>query len=485
MEKPTQMIAFDALYSIAARDGREEALFGRSIDLARPAYEKTLVGDGYPHAYLEFPLLGEPCFDLLSVHACVKPGSKFAPGAGFGYQAMIDWFSTLGTEEGEIVSCGIELDCSEGEAERAGVYLQQRRRHELVVPFLESVGESGRASSYLDTLSRMPRGWPPAYVGLFPGRAGTPLRIGGYLADEARRACADDPNQLGRAFDAVGFSAYDDAMLERCGEFMALAPSVDFQFDIMADGSLGDTFGLSLSFNEAKPRAAHECMRRGYGARIMDKLEGWGLADERWRLIADAAFARHVGFDREDGTEGRFALCVLFNYAKVKFTAGEARPAKFYLTLKAGEAEYEQTLAETGLPSKMHAFEPIMAPCQAALPNEVHIDELGNIYPHCSFYSVDPSDSVGNLLDEDGGGPDAWLDALEGRAQELCFPSDQPKCLKCKYLPCCLGGCPVQRIEKGEPECPSALFDPDAYAIERLRAIDKTAAVAKHAPKLA
>ena len=126
-----------------------------------------------------------------------------------------------------------------------------------------------------------------------------------------------------------------------------------------------------------------------------------------------------------------------------------------------------------------------MAPCQAALPNEVHIDELGNTYPHCSFYSVDPSDSVGNLLDEDGGGPDAWLDALESRAQELCFPSDQPKCLKCKYLPCCLGGCPVQRIEKGEPECPSALFDPDAYAIERLRAIDKTAAVAKHAPKLA
>ena len=339
MEKPTQMMAFDALYGIAAKDGREEALFGRSIELARPAYEKTLVGDGYPCAYIEFPLLGEPCFDLLSVHRSVKPGSTFAPGAGFGYQAMIDWHSTLGPELYDNVSCGIELDCSKGETERAGVYLQQRKHHDLVTPFLESVGEAGRAASYLDVLSRMPQGWPPAYVGLFPGRAGAPLRIGGYLDDEAQRAYMNDPDQLARAFDAIGFSAYDDPMLSCCAEFMALVPSIDFQFDIMADGCLGDTFGLSLSFNETKPRMAHECMERGYGAKLMKKLEEWGLADDRWHLIADAAFARHVGFERENGTEGRFALCVLFNYAKVKFTATEAQPAKFYLTLESGEVE--------------------------------------------------------------------------------------------------------------------------------------------------
>ena len=187
MQKPTQMTAFDALYEIAASNGRGEALFGRSIELARPAYEKTLVGDGYPTAYLEFPLLGDPRFDLLSVHERVEPGSRFAPGAGFGYQAMIDWFANLERNGDNIVSCGIELDCGEGETERAGVYLQQRKRHELVTPFLESIGEGGRAASYLAVLSRMPQGWPPAYVGLFPGREGTPLRIGGYLDKHAQR----------------------------------------------------------------------------------------------------------------------------------------------------------------------------------------------------------------------------------------------------------------------------------------------------------
>ena len=161
---------YQVLYQLVSGNGREEALFGTSIELARPAYEKTLVGTGYPHAYLEFPLLGEPRFDLLSVHKRVEAGAQFAPGAGFGYQAMIDWFSNLELEGPDDVSCGIELDCGEGETERAGVYLQYRGRHELVEPFLQSVGEGGRAEAYRDVFSRMPDGWPPAYVGLFPGR---------------------------------------------------------------------------------------------------------------------------------------------------------------------------------------------------------------------------------------------------------------------------------------------------------------------------
>ena len=37
----------------------------------------------------------------------------------------------------------------------------------------------------------------------------------------------------------------------------------------------------------------------------------------------------------EDGSIGRLALCVLFNFAKVKFVGGVAAPAKFYLTCAA------------------------------------------------------------------------------------------------------------------------------------------------------
>ena len=130
------------------------------------------------------------------------------------------------------------------------------------------------------------------------------------------------------------------------------------------------------------------------------------------------------------------------------------------------------------MPAKLQAFKPILAPCPAALANEVHIDELGNLYPHCSFYSVDPTCAVGNLLDEDGGGPDAWITALSDRAGTLSFPDDQQKCLSCKFLPSCLGGCPVQHLQMGEPECPAALYDPDSYAIDRLRSLQDEKACA-------
>ena len=338
MRKPDQMMAFDALYTIAAGDGRGDVLFGESIELARPAFRRTLIGNGYPSAYLEFPLLGEPCFDLLSVHGSVEPGSKFAPGAGYGYQGMFDWFSGLHVT-GDSVSCGIELDTSVGEVGRAGVYLQQRTHHELVAPFLESVGEAGRAQSYLDVLARMPQGWPPAYVGLFPGRPGTPMRIGGYMGSAELACCAESPAHLGECFRQIGFSAFDAPMLKWCSDFMRIAPSIDFQFDIMPDGSLGDTFGLSLSFNEAYPRESRACMESGYGAQLMQMIQDWGLADERWRQIAGAAFARHVGYEQEDGTEGRFALCIRLNYAKVKFKDRNPQPAKFYLACMAGDVE--------------------------------------------------------------------------------------------------------------------------------------------------
>lgn len=65
--KPTQMQTFDALYVLASRDGRDERLFGNSIELARPAYERSLLGKGYPSAYLEFP----PLLQCEAVHQCI------------------------------------------------------------------------------------------------------------------------------------------------------------------------------------------------------------------------------------------------------------------------------------------------------------------------------------------------------------------------------------------------------------------------------
>ena len=86
----------------------------------------------------------------------------------------------------------------------------------------------------------------------------------------------------------------------------------------------------------------------------------------------------------------------------------EASRARGDTTGTITERQYERALARTDLPAKLKAFVPTLAPCTAALANEAYIDDLGNVYPHCSTYAVDPSRAVGNLLDGDAGGPDAW-----------------------------------------------------------------------------
>ena len=326
---------FDILYSLASADGRGEALFGDSIEPAGSFVSRSLLGDNYPSYYIEFPLLGKPCFDILTVYDKVRPGSRFEDGAGYGYQKMFDWFSSL--PEGHGASCALEMDTGSGETERAGVYLQQRGRRDLVAPFLESVNESSRIGSYLRVLEDLPDGMPASYVGLFTGREGTPLRIGGYMDSHFVRNASDDISLLEDAFVKAGFRDYNRDMLERCKSILSVSPSADFQFDIYPDGSIGDVFGLSLSFNEVLPGKSAECMNNGFGKEIMTMIQDWGLSDDRWKMIAGAPMGKSITINETDGREVNLGFAIRLNYAKIKFKAGVPVSSKFYLILQAAE----------------------------------------------------------------------------------------------------------------------------------------------------
>lgn len=339
MAKPSRTELFGALYDVVAAHGRGAALLGDNKARAQTFFERSLIGSDFPAVYLEFPLSGEPCLDLLSLYNDVPRGAAFAADAGYGYQRTFDWFAETDATRPPRSALGIELDLSQGVADHAGIYLQQREATQLVRPFLETVGAQERAEAYANLAERMPRGWPAAYAGLFPARADSPLRLGGYLSEPSRQRCAGDPSFLGSRFDVMGFEAYDARMLDCCSRLMGLAPAVDFQFDLMPDGSLSRTFGLSLSFGRCRPGDAAACFSSGYGATVMKLFEEWGLADERWHLVADAVFARRVDYQREQEGIGRLAMSVLLNFAKVKFVDAIPQVAKFYLVMMAREME--------------------------------------------------------------------------------------------------------------------------------------------------
>ena len=325
---PTEMQIFDLLYAMAAGEGREQALFGDSFTAAREAYAKTIIENSESEIYIEFPLKGKPGFDFLTTYSKIPPEARFANGGGYGYQGMTDLFAAL--PEGHGCACGLELDISAGETKQAGVYFQFHKKTELVQVFLESVGRQDRLKAYLDVLGRCPQDMLPAYIGLFPAREGAPIRIGGYISPKATTAIGEDPTLLKKHFKSIGFSSFNGEMLNFCSELLRLVPLADFQFDIWPDGSIGDTFGLSLSFNDIKPRVAVACMETGRGAQVMRLLCEKGLADDRYKRIAGAS--RAVAFSAEDGNGETFplALIIRLNFAKVKFRAGAPCSAKFY-----------------------------------------------------------------------------------------------------------------------------------------------------------
>ena len=327
---PSYADSFEVLCLQAAADGRGEALFGSCAERARKELRPFLLGTEFPSVYLEFPLIGTQFLDVTVLYNVLEPGTHVASAAAEGTDAMLDWYATVGAKIPEIC-CGYELDVKDPTHPVAAVHFQPRRHLDLVRPFCEALGEPERAERYLSQNARMPEGWDLSFFGLFRGRPGSPLRVCGYLSMEEQVACGSSCERLARTFDAIGFTAYDDAMLAQATKMMRWAPgTVDFQFDVYPDGSLSSTFALDVQFGIKQPQAVRASFAQGAGARVMSLLEQWGIADERWHLVPEAAFARSLPVELDDGSWGRFAFTLMPQWAKIRWCEGKLQPSKLY-----------------------------------------------------------------------------------------------------------------------------------------------------------
>ena len=331
MKCPSFADSFDVLCLQAGDDGRADVLFGESVVRARCAMHPFMVGSKFPSVYLEFPLIGEPFLDVTVLYGRLDEDTRIDSPAANGTESMLDWFTGVCTQYSDI-SCGFELDTGRGDCTQAAVHFQPRTHVELVAPFCEAVGEPRRAQLYLDLAKRMPEGWPLSFFGLFRGRPASPLRVCGYLSQDEKNACAGDPNHLREAFDEIGFSAYDDGMLAQVSQLMGITPGqVDFQFDIFDDGSLGTTFAIDAQFAIEQPEAVLESFSDGGGAQVMKLLESWCIADDRWKHGAQAAFARAIPAERDDGSLGRFSFTLMPHWVKARWKDTVLQPSKLYL----------------------------------------------------------------------------------------------------------------------------------------------------------
>ena len=318
---------YDILYASAARDGRESALFGGSAALAHVAFERSLACEAFPELWFEIPLAGEPWFDLhaLTAREDLPSNMGFSAERTGGCPEAFRWFAQQGPSARQLA---LSWDTGRGDVGQPAVQLLASRDDvQMTCGFLEAVGRADAVSAYRRFFGSLPDGWFACYTGVFPGRQGHNLRVECIPSRGLQRAYADDAALLEGHLRQTGLREFGDTLVERCQQ-MAKAPcALEFQFDVEPDGRAGTTFGASLRFAQPPGNDRRQSFSRdGAAADLMRQVQAWGLADGRWRLLADTMFAKRVSFGS--------ASCILYCYPaflKLRWHAGEPLDAKAYL----------------------------------------------------------------------------------------------------------------------------------------------------------
>ena len=318
---------YDIIYALAARDGREQVLFGDCAPNAHEAFAHSLPGGGFPELWFELPLAGEPWFDLhaLASREHLNPDAPFAPETCGGNPGAFAWFAAR--EEG-VRQLALSWDVSAGDGGSPAVQLLVSTDDaQVTCDFLEAAGRGDAAPSYRAFRKRLPEGWFACYAGVFPRRTVPHLRVECIPAGPLQRAYAEDPALLEAHLRQTGLADLGDTMLLRC-QVLAKTPfSLEFQFDVDESGRAGSTFGASVRFSSPSEGGKRQPFDPdGKAGELMRQVEDWGLADGRWRLLSDASFATWATL----GDESSLLYCYPA-FLKLRWRDGDPVDAKAYL----------------------------------------------------------------------------------------------------------------------------------------------------------
>ena len=321
-----QAFLYSIIYALAAKDGREQKLFGQCSPLALEAFKRSCPCEAFPELWFEVPLAGEPWFDLhvLTARESLAPDMEFTAERTGGCPEAFRWFAR---QPHGVRQLALSYDVGSGSIDDPAVQLLVSGEGKNVVcGFLEAAGKADAIDAYCAFIDRLPQSWFACYTGVFPTRPGLFLRVECIPDPSLQRAYAEDAALLKAHLEAVGLRGVDDELVARCQALAALPFQLEFQFNVEADGSAGSTLGVSLrfasppGFDDWKPLEAD-----GLADELMGHIVSWGLADERWRLLLDAQYAKGVKRDGES--------ILIYNFpafVKLRWRDGKPVDAKAY-----------------------------------------------------------------------------------------------------------------------------------------------------------
>lgn len=346
---------YQIIYALAAKDGRDEALFGSCFPLSSEAFYHSTAGTEFPELWFEVPLLGDPWFDLhaLTSQKDLDPNMSFTAETTGGYPQVFKWFAGAPN----VRQLALSYDVSSGDISKPAVQLLLATTSvETTCAFLEAAGRSDAVAAYQSFYNRLPGDWFACYSGTFPARPKL-IQDGAdsseHLAEQdakpwvrvecipdrsTQEAYAKDGALLESHLRQVGLTNLGTTIIDRCQALARTPFQLEFQFDVGPDGKAGTTLGVSVRFAEPSAHCDNWQSFEADGAagELMNQVQAWGLCDERWRLLQDAAFSKRVSRNGK----AMLAYC-LPTFLKLRWRGGEPLDAKAYLIAGIQDVELE------------------------------------------------------------------------------------------------------------------------------------------------
>ena len=326
-----RLTVYDIIFALAADEGRETALFGTCGPLAKEAFARSLTGEGFPVVWFELPLLSTPRFDLhvaLS-RRMLRAGVPDLPVTNSGYDRLFRWYENTETGGNGLA---FAYDVSEGRIDDPAVHVNVNDSPlDDIDRFFDLAGGVGAAALYHGFTDRLPPGWHVWYAGVHPGRPGSPVRVDCFVESALTAEYAADIASLERDLRACGFTALSPALRDLVTPILRSPFGLELQFDVMRDGTVGPTLGISAAFSLGSAGRARSLFGQGgTAAGLMEAIERLGLTDKRWHHVADAAFSEIVNY----GDETLVMYCSP-TFVKLRLRDGIPLDAKMYMQASA------------------------------------------------------------------------------------------------------------------------------------------------------
>ncbi len=320
------MMLYETLYSLASKDAKRD-LFGTNAPLAQEAFRRASAGVSMPIVWFEVPLSGQPRFDLHVAHgnADLHEHAPFAPDAMDGHGELLNWYASEPREGGGLA---LAYDVGDGRIDAPAVHVNVNAAKAFDIEgFFFHVGRMDAMALYHGFAKRLPQGWHIWYFGVHPGRPGAPVRVDCFVDEALKRVYAAEPARLEEDLQKAGF-AIEGSTVRCVGAEVAASPfGMELQFDILSDGSIGRTMGVSAQLPFVAASEARLLWElAGEATQLMEFAASSRIADARWHRVRDTIFSKVI----QNGSIVQAFYCIPV-FVKLRVRANKLLDAKLYL----------------------------------------------------------------------------------------------------------------------------------------------------------